>query len=179
MDTVVLSGTFDESWASVEALRIGNPSSSGRTPDAFALVEREGSPHFRVDLYRGPEEFGVDAMHEVVIWSGFVVIGIWEHVYFVDLEANPKIVLEFNLGAYFDEMKSTDDRLLVASGERVFSFDSNGRPEWKSAQLGIDGIVIHSVEANVVLGAGEWDPPGGWRPFALSATSGEVLRDAA
>jgi hypothetical protein len=177
MDTVALSANFGEPWAGVEALRIGSVPSSGGSPDVFALVEREGCPHLRVDLYRGPEEFGVDVFHEVIIWSEFVVIGVWEHVYFVNLDANPRRVLEFDLGAYFGEMKPTASRLLVASGKQVFSFDANGRLEWKSVQLGIDGIVLESVQAEIVRGAGEWDPPGGWRPFILSAASGEVLHD--
>jgi hypothetical protein len=44
---------------------------------------------------------------------------------------------------------------------------------WESERLGIDGVVVHAVEGDVIEGDGEWDPPGGWQPFELSLASGE------
>jgi hypothetical protein len=38
-----------------------------------------------------------------------------------------------------------------------------------------DGVVVVAIDDNVVLGQGEWDPPGGWRPFQVSLESGETL----
>jgi len=38
--------------------------------------------------------------------------------------------------------------------------------------LGIDGIIVASTSDGVISGEGEWDPPGGWRPFRLSLATG-------
>jgi len=49
----------------------------------------------------------------------------------------------------------------------------NGELLWKTGQLGIDGVLVHKVSPTRIEGSGEWDPPGGWRPFVLTPTTGE------
>ncbi|GGD20313.1 hypothetical protein GCM10011513_17300 [Franconibacter daqui] len=46
---------------------------------------------------------------------------------------------------------------------------------WRSAQCVIDGVVINDIREEVIYGSGEWDPPGGWRPFMLSMATGELI----
>ena len=54
--------------------------------------------------------------------------------------------------------------------------EPDGRVLWESDIVGIDGVVLDSAEPPIIKGAGEWDPPGDWRPFALSADSGQLVR---
>lgn len=47
-------------------------------------------------------------------------------------------------------------------------------------QLGIDGVVVSivDVEKSLVHGQGEWDPPGGWKPFTVRLGDGtRVIED--
>ena len=178
MDEVALATEADEHWMTIPAVRLGVVPGTLRTPDAFALVTRAETPHLRIELYRSPDEYGVDAFQSAVVWERFVVIGAWEHVYFIDLESDQWDAIAFDLEAYFGSMKVAGKRLLIASAERAFSFDANARLEWKSLPIGLDGVVFEEVRDGLVRGSGEWDPPGGWKPFVLSVTSGEVLRNA-
>lgn len=54
--------------------------------------------------------------------------------------------------------------------------DGDGRVRWRNNNLGLDGIQLNSVSGNTIVGTGEWDPPGGWKPFMISATTGEATR---
>jgi hypothetical protein len=63
----------------------------------------------------------------------------------------------------------------VASGERVLRFNRDGSKMWESDQIAVDGVIISSVDEVSISGQAEWDPPGGWRPFALSLATGGVL----
>ena len=81
------------------------------------------------------------------------------------------------LEACFDEFRPEGDRLLVASGEDITCLDDRGTILWRSERLGLDGVVIHSVDNGLISGDGEWDPPGGWRPFVISLSGGR-RRDA-
>ncbi len=63
--------------------------------------------------------------------------------------------------------------VLVVSASELLSFSSGGVLQWRTSELGIDGVVVESVKADVVKGSGEWDPPGGWKAFNVSARTGE------
>lgn len=41
--------------------------------------------------------------------------------------------------------------------------------------LGLEGVIVNSVEDGIVRGEGEWDPPGGWRPFSLRLDTGQFV----
>jgi len=80
-------------------------------------------------------------------------------------------------GHFFDAEEldySIDDfALLAGSASELLAFDLNGELLWKTSQLGIDGVLVHKVSPTRIEGSGEWDPPGGWRPFVLTPTTGE------
>jgi hypothetical protein len=66
--------------------------------------------------------------------------------------------------------------LLVSSGRRVFRIGDDGEVLWKSAEVGLDGVIISIVdESGVVHGSGEWGPPGGWRAFKLTIETGAPI----
>jgi len=79
------------------------------------------------------------------------------------------------LGSYFAAFYAAQDYLLVASGEGLLRLSSRGEVMWRASGLGIDGVLVSMVEDSLVKGDGEWDPPGGWRPFVLRLDSGEML----
>jgi len=69
------------------------------------------------------------------------------------------------------------DRIYVVSekGDLCCVDVNDGRVLWKSTNVGLDGVIAHDVSTGVVHGSGEWDPPGGWRPFVLSLATGEAI----
>ena len=81
----------------------------------------------------------------------------------------------FNLGTYFGHLYPSEEFLLVASAERLFRIDPDGAVKWRSGELGIDGVIVDRVSDQGIEGSGEWDPPGGWRPFRISVESGKPL----
>ena len=125
----------------------------------------------RIDLYRSSNEcFAFEAAYP---WSGFVAIG-WGHHFFL-LSRETRQVLDVDLGNYFGQMVPASEYLLVASAERLFCFAQDGSLLWRSAPLGIDGVIVDQVVSGVVQGHGEWNPPGGWRTFTISLSTGEPV----
>lgn len=62
--------------------------------------------------------------------------------------------------------------VLVASASELLSFGHDGALQWRSARLGIDGVIVKSLKDGLIDGSGEWDPPGGWQSFRLCAVTG-------
>lgn len=122
-----------------------------------------------MDLYQSGDE--CFAFEEVRLWSGLVVIGWGHRVYLV--EPRTRAVSALDLGGYFGHLYPEQQCLLVASAERLFRVEPDGSLPWRTDVLGIDGVVVHEVADGVIRGSGEWDPPGGWRPFQVSLSSGQ------
>lgn len=165
MATMVFSvvETIAPPWAEMAPVRLG----SGDV-HAHLLVERDGVPTHRLDLCRD----GFETWHriEAIWWSDRIVVGFGQRVYFVEPgEAESPCI---RLQEYFGSFHPGDDWLLIASASDIFRADRQGRVAWRSAGLGIDGVLIRDVANGVILGDGEWDPPGGWVPFAISLADG-------
>jgi hypothetical protein len=153
-------------WTEIEPLRVGDVPTGLGTPDCFVTVEDDRGPRLRVDVYGSGGAFS-----EVQVWCGLIVIGWGEHLYLVRPEGGA--VTTVNLGSYFGHLYPAGGYLLVASGERLIRLRPNGSLLWTSDRLGIDGVIVHAVEEGIIRGDGEWDPPGGWRPFRLSLETGQ------
>ncbi|WBS01701.1 hypothetical protein OU994_26100 [Pseudoduganella sp. SL102] len=113
--------------------------------------------------------------------GGIAYIGFGRFVFVVDISRND--IRRHELDGYFGHLYDTsdlehlDDRIavLAASASELLAFDRTGNLLWKQSGLGIDGVVLHHAGLDRIGGEGEWDPPGGWRPFTLIAQSGERL----
>ncbi|NHZ39089.1 hypothetical protein [Massilia aquatica] len=68
-----------------------------------------------------------------------------------------------------------DFRILASSESELFAFGPDGALRWKTADLGIDGVLVHCVTPTHIEGCGQWDPPGGWQPFILATRTGERI----
>lgn len=137
--------------------------------DQHVLIEDDGSPRSRLELRgcgRHEHWFSVEALS----WNRRVVVGFAERVYFLCGIGNGPRCIE--LQACFGSFFVADNQLLVASGQDITSLDECGNIVWQSDQLGIDGVIIQRVAGGTIYGDGEWDPPGGWRPFAISLANG-------
>jgi hypothetical protein len=109
-----------------------------------------------------------------------VYIGYGQHIFVVDVKLNQ--IVSFSLDGYFGHLYDSGDlenldcriSVIATSASEVLTFGPAGDLLWKKSGLGIDGVVIHSVNAGRVEGEGEFDPPGGWQPFTLIEESGEI-----
>lgn len=143
-------------------------------PDRFVLVQEAENVVMRIELYRQRDEY--HCFEAAEIWQDFVVIGIGERVHLIHLKTRK--VTEHCLGSYFGHLYPADSAVYVTSAERAFKIGPEGKVLWASDLLGIDGVLIHEINSTTVLGEGEWDPPGGWRPFTISTQTGRRGRAA-
>lgn len=158
----------DAEWLGVESVRVGGVPAAIGTPACYVTVADDDKPVLRVDVHAyGPDCF---AFRDAIVWRGNVIVGFGSHIHAISVAdcSATTIALE----SYFGHFYPTRDYLLLASGERLFRMEPDRSILWKSEPLGIDGVVVHEPGPTVIRGEGEWDPPGGWRPFAVFADDG-------
>lgn len=163
--------TVEDDWLTVPCIALGEVFAGLGMPDAYCLVERDEKPFFRIDLYVRAE---CAVFSEIVIWESQLVLGFGERVHFIDLGTlnNYSYVLD----GYFGHLYQKGDAILVASAMSLYCFNKNAQQIWYTPHLGIDGVIVKTVEKGVIHGEGEWDPPSvEWAPFQLSLLTGEKV----
>lgn len=163
-----MSGTIDADWLRVVPLCVGRSPSGAGTPVCFVTVAENDDPVLRVDVYA--HEPDCYAFQEAIIWRDNLIVGFGSYVHAISISRRSASTVA--LESYFGHIYSADEYLLLASGERLFRMEVDRSILWRSDHLGIDGVVVHEAGQDVIRGEGEWDPPGGWRPFAILAADG-------
>lgn len=161
---------ISEPWLSVPPVRVGQIPSGFGTPERYVTVQT-GDHLLRIDIY--PDRDSCCAFEDVRIWREAVVVGFGDKVFFVPFDKRD--VKTLDLGGYFSSFHLGDDVLLAASASRIFRLSFEGDILWASEELGFDGVVVDRIEDELISGQGEWDPPGGWKPFLVSLTSGRTV----
>lgn len=167
---------LDSPWTAMPPLRLGKIPSGLPTADLFVTISEDDNALLRVDLYSDPHDHS--PFEDALVWYDRVFVGFGHSVYVIDpkRQSGSEIYLGPPL-CYFQHFYATQDYLLVASGESLLRLAVDGTILWHTTNLGLDGVVVNSVEEDVIRGEGEWDPPGGWRPFALRLDSGVSISD--
>ena len=172
MITAEIRGMIEFPWLDTPVVRVGDVPSYLPTPDAYVTVADDDEPLLRVYVYaEGPAPF-----REALVWKGWIVIGIGYDVHLVRPEGRD--TRSVSLGSYFSyfgHLYPAEDRLLVASGDKLFCLTPDGGVAWVSKDVGLDGVIVNHVGGGIIYGQGEWDPPGGWKPFQVSLTTGAVM----
>ncbi len=166
---VTLAQAIESPWTDVEPLRLGDVPTGLGTPDVFVKIEDDQSPVLRVDIYAAVKS---SPFRSAFIWCERVFVG-YEHQLIV-IDPWRRSGVSIDLGSYFGSFHSGDDYILVASAQHLFRVRRDGTVIWKSPTLGIDGVMVRTVYGDWVEGEGEWDPPGGWKPFTLRLDSGQL-----
>ena len=167
---VSLQTTFAAPWTRMPPVRVGQTPTDLGTPDVYGLVQSEGEPLMRIDVYMSsPECF---AFEEALVWSDFIIIGYGSHVYLISL-ANSHICT-FSLEGYFGHFYPAKQFLLIASASHLHCVDTAGLLQWTSECLGIDGVMVDEITEDFITGQGEWNPPGGWKPFEVNVQTGKI-----
>lgn len=159
-------------WTELNPIRVGKIPPGLGTPDVFVLVDTPDQTRLRIDVYADSSEESF-AFQEAALWHTWVIIGFGHKLYLVPLDPSPLITI--NLDSYFGHLYLTDDLLLVATAQQLHCFNRDGTRKWSSPELGIDGVTVHHIGTDLIYGEGEWDPPGGWKPFQIRITSGEPV----
>jgi hypothetical protein len=170
--TITWLDSIDLPWLEIRPSRIGDIPAGLGTPNKYILLAQDGQPVLRVDAYRSSEE--CFAFHDAIIWNSYLVVGWGDCAYLIDIDSGA--VTKHALGMYFGQVYATDECLLVASGERIWRINHDGSIVWKSDVLGVDGVVVSRIAHGIINGEGEWDPPGGWRPFRIRLDSGQPAK---
>jgi len=107
-----------------------------------------------------------------------VIFGFGEHVHFFNTEK--ETLISIKLDTYFSGLYIASDLdyigndfgVLVASAEYLHRFTPLGEEVWKSLPLGIDGVIVTTINSLIIQASGEWDPPGGWIDVKIDLDSG-------
>jgi hypothetical protein len=163
-----ISEVVDTESLRVESVRVGRVPAAVGTPDRYVVVAEDDRPLLRVDVYaHHPDSF---AFQDAIVWRDNLIVGFGSHLHAVSL--TDRSVITVPLESYFGHLYPTADYVLLASGERLLRMEPDRTILWRSERLGIDGVIVRDPGSPVVRGEGEWDPPGGWRPFAVFAADG-------
>lgn len=168
MGTAVFAKHLERAWQASPPLCLGPPPSPANVPHVLVT----DPVRLRIDLYAEDEYF---FREELLFWHNWLVIACGHRVHLVDLPARvrgeTRATISHDLHSYFGYLYPCEV-LLVASADRLRAIDRHGELLWTSPPLGVDGVVVSEVKNGHILGEGEWDPPGGWRPFRLELASG-------
>lgn len=156
-------------WTTMIGIMLRPPEVSKNSPDLYALVEQDGNPIMRLDLYA--KEECSDFRDIIAVWKNWLIIAYCDCLYLVSLIDNTVHV--HVLKGYFGSLEGLTDHLLVADARRLLCFSEEADLMW-SVDLGIDGVIF-AVDGDVIVGEAEVDPPGGWVPFRLALQSGKRL----
>lgn len=168
MITVQMLDAVEDSWRDVRVVRVGDVLPGVTLPTVFVTVADGEKPLLRVDVY----EEGHSPFREAMVWEGWIVIGAGSYIHLVETGGSDKRSVD--LGFYFGYLYPAGNRLLVASGDRLFCLTPEAEVAWTSAELGVDGVLVSDIDDGIVNGRGEWDPPGCWLPFQVNLTTGAL-----
>ena len=163
-----MSPVIDGDWLSIDPVRVGRVPASVGTPACYVTVSDAGEPVLRVDVH--PCDPDCYTFQDAIVWRGNLVVGFGSYVHAISVADRSTVTLA--LKGYFGYLYPTPDYLLIASGEQLLRMEPDRSILWESC-LGIDGVVVHEPGPPVIRGKGEWDPPGGWEPFSVSAADGK------
>ena len=176
MLSVKQMAAIESPWTTMPPLRVGKIPFGVGTADLFVTISDDDRPLLRVDLYGDPSSKTL-TFRDALVWCEHVFVGFGHRVYVINPEN--KSVSEISLGTdgwdYFGAFYTGGNYLLVASGQSLLRLLPDGKVLWAASNLGLDGIVVKSIDNDTIQGEGEWDPPGGWKPFTLRLDSGELI----
>ena len=159
-------------WLTLPPLRLGKVPPGAGTTDLFITIEDDRGPVLRVDLYADQAPF---VREEAIVWGERGFVGFGNSVYVIDPKAQAGSTIR--LDSYFAGFYWAQEYLLAATGCSLMRLSPVGDVLWKAPDLGLDGVYVKKVDRGLVRGEGEWDPPGGLKPFVLRLESGKRIHD--
>jgi hypothetical protein len=159
---------IDEPWLNMTPLYLGNVPPGLGTPKVYGIVKKAGKPFMLLNVY---SDYSPVLPPESLVWNDWLFIVFGEVIHWVSLTTFHTFSHE--LTWYCSGFYSLENYLLVSTAADILCFDKNAALLWISEEVGIDGVKIEKILENTIRGLGEWDPPGGWRPFELDFATGK------
>jgi len=170
--SIRLEKVIESPWVELNPIRVGQIPSGLGTPDLFVLVEVPGQNPLRIDVYGdGNEE--TFAFQDAILWHKWIVIGFGHKLHLISIEN--RISLTINLDSYFGHLYPNAEFLLAATAKHLHCLNIDGSVRWSSPEIGIDGVYVNHIETETIHGEGEWNSPGGWKPFKIRTRTGEAV----
>ena len=153
VEIIDLFGINPHSYSDCEFVRIKD----ALTYDAIInlKVESDYSPTFK----------------QCEIINDIVLIGYGNRFSIFDL-TDKKIKADLLFEGYFGSFKVDNGEILIATDSELLNLNFRGDKNWKTDNLGIDGVLISKITETEIIGNGEWNPPGGWESFKLDRNTG-------
>jgi hypothetical protein len=151
-------------WAGAKVIELADVDQVQAGDHIYAGISDDGIPRLVFRIFFDDDR--PDSPFETaVLWQDCIAVGVGSKVFVIGMTHELRAAV--TLDSYFSGFYPLEDMLLIASAERLYSVDTSGRVRRSKALLGIDGVVVNSVGADAIRGEGEWDPPGGWKPFCI------------
>lgn len=169
---ISFSETVPAPWHTVSAVQLDVPSSSQPEPDIYILVEKGGLPYRRIDAFG---RWKASPFKKALLWNNFLAVGYEDQVHLIEPET--QTIKNILCDEYFGDFWISNVGLLIATASNILCVGLAGQMLWSSHTVGIDGVIIDSIDNGIIKGQGEWDPPGGWRPFEIDQSTGKLKKD--
>ncbi|TGM58572.1 hypothetical protein [Leptospira adleri] len=144
----------------MDPIVIGHRAANLPTADAFLVVD-DPAGLFRFDVYFRELAMPPKAWR----WDSVFIISGGPYLSLFNI-ANANLIT-VPIDAYVTAIYAQARQLFVSTASEVLCFDDNLDLIESYHNLGIDGVTIENVTNDSIAGAGEWDPPGGWRTFKI------------
>ncbi len=147
--------------------------------DAFDELHRvtyliETDPNGESRAFEIRYEVHCSPFQEALRIGNVLAVGHEAHFYLFDT-ATMKNLLVLPIEGYFGHVYYDGGRFYVAGCYELYCIAPSGQVIWKSEGLGIDGVIVEVFDDQRISGAGEWDPPDGWRPFVIDRSTGKKV----
>lgn len=167
---------IDGIWLDVPSMPVGIVKPTLPTPDRYILISVNGRPERRLDLNFPVDEYNL--MIEAIEWGDKIMVGYCGRVSVVDCSEDDVQTIHLlddqPSSGYFNGFWSTKNALLIVSGIGITSVDLQGKVQWRNNNLGLDGVTIRSVHADIIEGEGVWGPPDDAQRFEVELKTGRL-----
>ncbi|UPT66264.1 MAG: hypothetical protein M0D57_17570 [Sphingobacteriales bacterium JAD_PAG50586_3] len=119
-------------------------------------------------------EYHCSPFKEAAIIDNVIGVGHEARFYMLNLADN-KLLCKLEVDGYFGHIYTNNGLFYVADASYLHCINTKGEAVWKSNPLGIDGVIVEDFDETFISGAGEWDPPDGWRDFKLDLVTGKII----
>jgi hypothetical protein len=178
MRATFLNKTNAHEWLDAAVLVAGSEVKSNSAVAQVGITSACGH-RVRIDIQHSA---GHSCFHDAQCVENIAYIGYGQYIFV----AHPlrMSIISHTLDGYFGHLYSakkfnilpTQFAMLVASASELLCFSKDGRLRWQVRRLGVDGVIVDSIQNNLVNGSGECDPPDGWQEFNICIHTGAKCR---
>jgi hypothetical protein len=153
-----------------DPILISGSDSFNLSQEEYLIIGTDGN----ISVFKIKYAFHCSPFKQAQISGNFLIVGHENYFYVFGL-LNRINVLRMEMSGYFGHLYVENNLCYVADANGLYCIELKGNILWENSNLGIDGVIINRFDEDNIYGEGEWDPPGGWRPFTLEKKTGRLL----